>query len=98
MNAKYQLIHRVTFCVFVLEQVCYDDNAISCTTVQSNGPLLTCLRKDAIILIFPYSYLLFKICRAYTDCRFFCCLYISHVLGTFVLNYAFFVQHKKVYF
>jgi hypothetical protein len=34
MNVKYQPIHWVTFCVFILEQVCYDDNAIKCTPVQ----------------------------------------------------------------
>jgi hypothetical protein len=51
----------------------------------SNGPLLTCLRKDAVFLIGCYiCYLKYVGHVLIADCS---VVYISCVLGTFVLDY-----------
>lgn len=79
MKVKYRLIYRVSFsCVsfrnkFVMMIMQFN---IKLLKGFSNGPLLAYLSKDIILLIGPYLCLLYKICRANTDCWLFCFIYL----------------------
>jgi len=68
----------------------------NCSKGISNGPLLTCLRKDAVLLLvhIHICYLKYVGHMLIADCS---VVYILCVLGTFVLDCDLFVQHKKVY-
>jgi hypothetical protein len=95
MKFKYQLLYRVTLsCVLFWNHIVVMIRLVHTKLLKGigSGSLLACLSKNIVLLIGPYRYMLFKVCKVYADCGRF--LYISCVFGNFVLDYDLFAQHK----
>ena len=75
----YKLVNWVAFSSTLFGAKFFIIIGTECKTMKFiEGPLFTCLGREIVLLIGPYSCMSFKICATYADCGSLFLIYLTH--------------------